>query len=172
MENIRMKFKDAPIGARFHFIDENLPKEVYVKIHDYERGLVVQWNGNVKGRQSHCCWLDEENGIDFDTEIELINCPNNNQLVFIATEFNLKTQVKITSKKRYPANYEVKWEEVEYPEQGGTLFISTDGLIDGDYHDEDDYEDDESYVSEGFDAYVEERAKEILESQGYEVVED
>lgn len=71
-EVIRMKFKDAPIGARFHFIGDDVPKEVFVKIHDYDDGLVVQWNGNVQGHQSHCCWLDKENGYDFDTEIELI----------------------------------------------------------------------------------------------------
>ena len=67
-----MKFKDAPVGARFHFIGEDLPKDVYVKIHHHEDGLVVKWNGNVKSWQSHCCWLDEDNNIDFNTEIELI----------------------------------------------------------------------------------------------------
>jgi len=71
MANVVMKFKDAPIGARFKFID-NLPERVYVKIHANGDGLVVQWNGNVPGRQSHCCWLDKENGYDFDTEIELV----------------------------------------------------------------------------------------------------
>ena len=75
MGNVIMKFKDAPIGARFKFISVNnkrVPKDVYVKIHAMEDGLVVKWNGNVEGYQSHCCWLDEENGYDFDTEIELI----------------------------------------------------------------------------------------------------
>lgn len=72
MENVIMKFKDAPIGARFYFIGDDAPKDVYVKIHAYDDGLVVKWNGNVEGHQSHCCWLDEENGYDFDTEIELI----------------------------------------------------------------------------------------------------
>ena len=72
MENLIMKFKDAPIGARFHFIGDDAPKDVYVKIHAYDDGLVVKWNGNVEGHQSHCCWLDEENGYDFDTEIELL----------------------------------------------------------------------------------------------------
>jgi len=72
MENVIMKFKDAPIGARFHFIGDDVPKDVYVKIHAYDDGLVVKWNGNVEGHQSHCCWLDEENGYNFDTEIELL----------------------------------------------------------------------------------------------------
>ena len=67
--SIKMKFKDAPIGARFNFIGDDVPKDIYVKIHAYDDGLVVKWNGNVEGYQSHCCWLDEENGYDFDTEI-------------------------------------------------------------------------------------------------------
>ncbi len=71
-ENIKMKFKDAPIGARFKFIDGILPNDVYVKINDYNNGLVVQWNGNIKGIQSHCCWIDKENGIDFETVINVI----------------------------------------------------------------------------------------------------
>lgn len=45
---------------------------MYVKIHANDDGLVVKWDGNVEGWQSHCCWLDEENGYDFDTEIELL----------------------------------------------------------------------------------------------------
>jgi hypothetical protein len=74
MANVIMKFKDAPIGARFKFIGDEFVEEddVYVKIHDYDDGLIVKWEGNIKGHQSHCCWLDEENGYDFDTEIELI----------------------------------------------------------------------------------------------------
>jgi hypothetical protein len=72
MEILKIKFKDAPIGARFKFIGENMPKDVYVKINAYNDGLVVKWNGNVQGHQSHCSWLDEENGIDFNTEVELV----------------------------------------------------------------------------------------------------
>ena len=67
--SIKMKFKDAPIGARFNFIGDDVPKDVYVKINHYDNGLVVEWNGNVEGHQSHCCWLDEGNGYDFNTEI-------------------------------------------------------------------------------------------------------
>lgn len=67
-----MKFGSAPIGARFKFIGENAPKDIYVKIHAHQDGLVVKWNGNVEGWQSHCCWIDKENGYDFNTEIELI----------------------------------------------------------------------------------------------------
>jgi len=29
---IKMKFKDAPIGARFNFIGDDAPKDIYVKI--------------------------------------------------------------------------------------------------------------------------------------------
>jgi hypothetical protein len=72
MKNVIMKFKDAPIGARFNFIGDDAPKGVYVKIHAYDDGLIVKWNGNVEGYQSHYCWLDEENGYDLDTEIALV----------------------------------------------------------------------------------------------------
>lgn len=44
-----MKFKDAPIGARFRFIGDDVPKDIYVKIHANDDGLVVKWNGNVQG---------------------------------------------------------------------------------------------------------------------------
>lgn len=69
---MEMKFKDAPIGARFTFIGNDTPKDVYVKIHSHDDGLIVKWNGNVVGHQSHCCWLDEENNYDFDTIIDVI----------------------------------------------------------------------------------------------------
>ena len=72
MENVIMKFKDAPIGARFNFIGDNMPKDIYVKINAYDDGLVVKWDGNIQGHQSHFCWLDEENRIDFDTNILLL----------------------------------------------------------------------------------------------------
>lgn len=72
MANIIMKFKDAPIGARFKFIEDDSPKQTFVKINEIGRGLIVEWNGNVKGHQSHCCWVDKENGYDFDSEIELV----------------------------------------------------------------------------------------------------
>ena len=71
-KNIKMSFKDAPIGARFKFIDPELSKNTYVKINSHDDGLIVRWNGNVKGHQSHCCWIDKENGYNFDTLIELI----------------------------------------------------------------------------------------------------
>jgi hypothetical protein len=81
------------------------------------------------------------------------------------------TKVKITGKKSYPANYEVRWEEVDDSENSGIISISTDGLIDGDYHNEEDYGDDDNYIEEGFGSYVLDQAKEKLESYGYEVVE-
>ena len=70
MANVIMKFANAPIGARFKFGTKS-PKDIYVKIHAHDDGLVVKWNGNVEGWQSHCCWIDKENGYDFNTEIEL-----------------------------------------------------------------------------------------------------
>lgn len=72
MANVIMKFANAPIGARFKFIGTKVPKDIYVKIHANDDGLVVKWNGNVEGWQSHFCWIDKENGYDFNTEIELI----------------------------------------------------------------------------------------------------
>lgn len=72
MESVIMKFKDAPIGARFKFMGDILPNDVWVKIHTNGDGLIVQWNGNVEGHQSACCWVDEANGYNLDTEIELI----------------------------------------------------------------------------------------------------
>lgn len=72
----KMKFKDAPVGARFKYPGGN---NAWVKINSYPegplndgRGLICQWNGNVEGYQSFCSFVDEENGIDFNTEVELI----------------------------------------------------------------------------------------------------
>lgn len=44
MEVLKMAFKDAPIGAKFKFIGESLPKDVYVKINSHDNGIVVKWN--------------------------------------------------------------------------------------------------------------------------------
>ncbi len=71
-----MKFKDAPIGARFTIGDSGV---IWVKInsdpkgrHNDGDGLICSWNGNVEGQQQFCSWIDECSGIDFETEIELI----------------------------------------------------------------------------------------------------
>ena len=75
-EQIKMKFKDAPVGARFKYPNA---EGVWVKLNSYPEGiygsgdgLVCRWNGNVKGYQAFCSFVDEEEGINFDTEIELI----------------------------------------------------------------------------------------------------
>ena len=75
-EKVKIKFKDAPIGARFTFSDS---KRVWVKINSYPKrdfndgiGLICSWNENTQEHQSFCCFVDEESGIDFETEIELI----------------------------------------------------------------------------------------------------
>lgn len=77
-DSIKMKFKDAPIGARFIYPNSN-EGEIWVKINSYPksqwydgRGLIVKWNGNIKEHQNHCCFVDEESGITFDTIIELV----------------------------------------------------------------------------------------------------
>ena len=76
METVKMKFKDAPVGARFKYPKNH---KIWVKINSYPKGqfndgngLIVQWNGNVKGYQSHCSFVDENEGIDFDTVVELV----------------------------------------------------------------------------------------------------
>ncbi len=77
MENkVKMKFKDAPLGARFKY--PNMEK-IWVKINSYPKGhfndgsgLIVEWKGNVEGHQSHCSFVDENNEIDFDTIVELV----------------------------------------------------------------------------------------------------
>ncbi len=73
---LKMAFKDAPVGARFKYPNT---ESIWVKIHSYPegqlhsgKGLIVQWNGNVEGLQPHCCFVDEEMGIDFDTVVELV----------------------------------------------------------------------------------------------------
>jgi len=75
-QTIKMKFKDAPVGARFKYPDSD---EIWVKINSYIKsafndgnGLIVHWKGNIQGYQSFCSFIDEEEGIDFDTEIELV----------------------------------------------------------------------------------------------------
>lgn len=75
-EKIKMKFKDAPVGARFKY--PNM-QSVWVKINSYPKskfndfeGLVCQWNGNVEGHQSFASFVDDTQGIDFDTEVVLI----------------------------------------------------------------------------------------------------
>ena len=72
-----MKFIDAPIGARFKYPGSS--DRTWVKLNSYPKGqfndgngLICSWNGNVEGYQSHCSFVDEENGIDFNTEVEIV----------------------------------------------------------------------------------------------------
>jgi hypothetical protein len=76
METVKMKFKDAPVGARFKYPKSD---KIWVKINSYPKsqfndgyGLICSWNGNVTGFQSFCSFVEEESGIDFDTEVELV----------------------------------------------------------------------------------------------------
>jgi hypothetical protein len=71
-----MSFKNAPIGARFKYPNV---EGIWVKINSCPKGrfhdglgLIVKWNGNKEANQSICHFVDENAGIDFDTEIELI----------------------------------------------------------------------------------------------------
>lgn len=63
-----MRFRDAPIGARFKYNDDS---PIWVKIHSNEGtdGLIVRWHGNIKGFQNYASHCDEFACVDFDTEI-------------------------------------------------------------------------------------------------------
>ena len=65
-----MKFKDAPVGARF----KNEYGNIWVKLNSNlgGDGLVVRWMGNIEGSQQKAIWVSEEDGVTYDTEIELI----------------------------------------------------------------------------------------------------
>ncbi len=67
---IKMKFINAPIGARFSIVGCEEPRIIYVKISNADDGLIVHWHGNKEGFQNMCCWVDE--GCDFDTIIDVI----------------------------------------------------------------------------------------------------
>jgi hypothetical protein len=71
METVKMKFKDAPTGARFKYPKSD---KIWVKINSYPNGngLICSWNGNVNGFQSFCSFSESESGVDFDTEVELV----------------------------------------------------------------------------------------------------
>lgn len=77
-ETFKMKYKDAPYGARFKFPSDDID-EIFVKLpscrsspFEEDTGLIAKWNGNTSDWQSMCKWVDEENGYDFETIIELI----------------------------------------------------------------------------------------------------
>ncbi len=65
---MKMKFKDAPTGARFKFIGDYSQGDVYVKL-SWD-GIIVKWEGNTKGHKP--CWIDEKYGYNFDTLINVI----------------------------------------------------------------------------------------------------
>ena len=76
--SVKMKFKDAPIGARFKYPGDK-SESIWVKLNAYPKGLyhdgnglICKWNGNVEGHQSFCSFVDESLGVDFETEIEIL----------------------------------------------------------------------------------------------------
>jgi hypothetical protein len=78
MENIKMSFKDAPVGARFKYPNDT-SGNIWVKLNSHPKssfenglGLICKWEGNIKSHQSFCSFSDEYNGISFETEIELL----------------------------------------------------------------------------------------------------
>ena len=65
MENVKMKFKDAPIGARFKYPES---EKVWVKLNSYPKGvfndgngLICSWNGNTDEHQSFCSCYNQHN---------------------------------------------------------------------------------------------------------------
>lgn len=74
-EKLKMKFIDAPVGARFIYPGTC---QIWVKLNSYPKGIhydgrgeIVKWNGNVKGYQERCCFNEEAN--NFDAEVELVD---------------------------------------------------------------------------------------------------
>ncbi len=67
---IKMKFKNAPIGARFSIIEGRAPRNTYVKVSDVDDGLIAEWHGNEGTLQLHYSWIDDECG--WDTIIDVI----------------------------------------------------------------------------------------------------
>jgi hypothetical protein len=74
-------------------------------------------------------------------------------------------KAQITKTKRYPSNYQVYRESIDG--ENGIIEVSTDGLIDGTYHDRPD--NDDYYIEEGFEQYAINQANELLLAQGYEI---
>lgn len=100
-----MKFKDLPVGAKYKYVDEQ-DLGVWVKIHSYPkgihddgRGLIVSWYGNNGEQyQDHCCFTDEESGITYNTEVEVI--PDAVDIVK-----KLKSKLEYLAKRRYDNEY-------------------------------------------------------------------
>ena len=67
-EKTKMTFKDAPIGARFHYPTGGRG-EVWVKIHANSDGLIVKYTTNGVN-QNYCTFVDHQCGVTIDTEIE------------------------------------------------------------------------------------------------------
>jgi hypothetical protein len=67
-EKTKVPFKDAPIGARFHYPTANAG-EVWVKIHANSDGLIVKYTTNGVG-QNYCTFVDHQCGVNINTEIE------------------------------------------------------------------------------------------------------
>ena len=78
MGNIKMSFKDAPVGARFKYPNDK-SGNIWVKLNAHPKsrfesglGLICKWEGNIKRHQNFCSFCDEPHGINFETEIELV----------------------------------------------------------------------------------------------------
>lgn len=64
---MKTKFKDAALGS-VYYVQKKHP---YVILQTYGDGLVASVRDEPLFRQSLCCFVDEEDGISLDTEIEI-----------------------------------------------------------------------------------------------------
>lgn len=63
-----LKFKDVPIGGRIDYASRT-----WVVLENYGYGLLRHYTGIGGEHNSVCCFVDEENGITLDTEVNFIN---------------------------------------------------------------------------------------------------
>jgi hypothetical protein len=75
MKTVKVKFKDAPVGARFKYPNTKI---VCVKINsnpksidDDGKGLICSWNGPNTIRQNYWAFSHNEVNVDYDTEIDI-----------------------------------------------------------------------------------------------------
>lgn len=63
----KIKFKDVPTGGRI-----NEYGKVWVVMNNYGGGLLVEYTGENDLTNSVCSFVDSENGITLDTEVDFI----------------------------------------------------------------------------------------------------
>lgn len=62
----RVRFCDLPKGARFKYPDDD---RIWVVLESHGIGLIAEWHGvHYRGRQSHCCFVDDEWSLESEVE--------------------------------------------------------------------------------------------------------